>query len=158
MAPTRNAPSDAEVAAWRSFITAYSRVTGVLERELQAEQNMPLTWYDVLVVLIEAPEHQLRMHDLAEQVLLSRAGLTRLIDRMVAAGFVERIPCPEDRRGTYVRITEAGKAANLAAAPVHLGGVREHFTRHLSARDLAGLKTATDRILQGLAQQTTGCA
>ena len=151
MATTREAPSTTEVAAWRSFITAYSRLTDVLEREMQAERDMPLTWYDVLVVLQEAPEQQLRMHDLAERVLLSRAGLTRLVDRMTTAGLVERVPCPEDRRGTYVRITDAGRAANLAAAPVHLGGVREHFTRHLSAKELAVFKTAFDRVVEALA-------
>lgn len=150
MATTREAPSNTEVAAWRSFITAYARLTDVLERELQAERDMPLTWYDVLVVLQEAPDQQLRMHDLAEQVLLSRAGLTRLVDRMTAAGLVERIPCPEDRRGTYVRITDVGREANLEAAPVHLGGVREHFTRHLSAKELAAMKTAFDRVLAKL--------
>ncbi|MGD9932597.1 MAG: MarR family winged helix-turn-helix transcriptional regulator [Dehalococcoidia bacterium] len=150
MATTRDAPSNAEVAAWRSFITAYSRLTDVLERELQAERDMPLTWYDVLVVLQEAPGQQLRMHDLAEQVLLSRAGLTRLVDRMTTAGLVERIPCPEDRRGTYVRITNSGRKANLEAAPVHLGGVREHFTRHLSAKELSAMRTAFDRVVEGL--------
>lgn len=150
MASERPSPTSTEVATWRSFITAYSRVTAILERELLAERDMPLSWYDVLVVLQEAPDKRLRMHDLAEQVLLSRAGLTRLVDRMTAAGLVERVPCAEDRRGTWVRITPAGQEANLAAASVHLAGVHEHFTGRLNAKEMAGLKATCERVLEGL--------
>lgn len=143
-------PSTKALAAWRSFLTAHARVTEVLERELLAERGLPLTWYDVLVQLNEAPDRRLRMHELASRVLLSRAGLTRLVDRMTTAGYVERVPCPDDRRGTFVAITPAGRQQNVDSAPCHLSGVREHFTRHLTDQELATLETGFDRVLESL--------
>jgi DNA-binding MarR family transcriptional regulator len=141
------------MAAWRAFLTAHARVTEVLERELHADRKMPLSWYDVLVQLSEAPDGQLRMHELANRVLLSRAGLTRLVDRMVASGFVERRPCPDDRRGTFVAVTEAGRAANVEAAPVHLRGVNEHFIRRLGAAEAATVAKALGRVAEALAPE-----
>jgi DNA-binding MarR family transcriptional regulator len=143
-------PSSSAIAAWRAFLTAHARVTEVLERELMAERGMPLTWYDVLVQLAEAPDQRLRMNDLARRVLLSRAGLTRLVDRLVSAGLVERVPCPDDRRGTFVALTPEGRRANLDAAPVHLRGVHEHFTRHLSEAELAAIEGSLGRVLAKL--------
>ncbi|MBK8561612.1 MAG: MarR family transcriptional regulator [Dehalococcoidia bacterium] len=87
------------MAAWRTFLTAHARVTALLEDELQRERELPLTWYDVLLHLREAPERRLRMTELAAAVLLSKSGLTRLVDRMYAAGLVNRSPDGDDRRG-----------------------------------------------------------
>lgn len=145
-------PSATALSAWRSFLTAHARVTEVLERELQQERGLALTWYDVLVQLTEAPERRLRMHELANRVLLSRAGLTRLVDRMTAAGLVERVPCPDDRRGTFVSLTAAGRQANLDAAPTHLAGIREHFTRHLTDAELATMQKAFGRVLAAMGE------
>lgn len=140
------------LGAWRPFLTLHARLTEVLERELQDRAGLPLTWYDVLVQLSEAPDRRLRMHDLASRVLLSRAGLTRLIDRMAAAGLVERVPCPDDRRGTFVAMTAAGEAANLRAAPFHLAGVEEHFAAGLSAAEAKTIETAFERLLAKLGE------
>lgn len=143
----RTAPSASQIAAWRAFLTAHAHVTERLEYELLAERSMPLAWYDALVQLSEAPEHRLRMHDLARAVLLSRAGLTRLIDRMVASGLVERVACPEDRRGTYVAMTQTGQRSLRAAAPIHLGGINEHFAGRLSAAETEQLRQMMDRLV-----------
>ena len=143
-------PTSSEVAGWRAFLTAHARVLAVLERELTAERGMPLAWYDVLVVLSESPGNRLRMHGVASAVLLSRAGLTRLVDRMAAASLVGRVPCEDDRRGTYVVMTPAGRAALDAASPVHLRGVREHFTRHLSERELSAIENALGRVVAAI--------
>lgn len=143
-------PKPLQLQAWRAFLTAHARVTEFLERELLADRNLPIGWYDVLVQLSEAKDERLRMHDLARAVLLSRAGLTRLVDRMVAAGLVARIPCEDDRRGTYVAMTRGGREALDAASPGHLRGVEAHFTRHLDDADAATLLRAMERILAGL--------
>lgn len=139
-------PSSEAIAAWRAYFTSHSRVTELLEKELHDRFGIPLTWYDVLVVLDEAPGGRLRMNELARQVLLSRAGLTRLVDRMEAAGLVGRAPCPEDRRGMFVEITPAGTAKNRETAPFHLNGVRRHFTDLLSPAELETLHKALDRV------------
>jgi DNA-binding MarR family transcriptional regulator len=146
-------PSNEALAAWRSFLVTHARVTEVLEHELMVDCKLPLTWYDVLVVLSEAEDNRLRMHDLAERVLLSRAGLTRLVDRMTSAGLVQRVPCAEDRRGLYVVLTPHGQDALEMAAPLHLAAVRRHFTSHLTAKQLASVKDALDTVLAAVAKE-----
>ncbi len=143
-------PGATELQAWRAFLTAHARVVEVLARELEEERNLPLGWYDVLVQLSEAPENRLRMHDLARAVLLSRAGLTRLVDRMGAVGLVERIPCEDDRRGTYVVMTHEGRETLKRAAPVHLRGIQEHFARHLEPGEADVLANVFCRVLAAI--------
>jgi DNA-binding MarR family transcriptional regulator len=89
------------------------------------------------------------MQDLADRVLFSRSGLTRLVDRMVAAGYVERIRCEDDRRGTYAVLTPVGAACLRDATGVHLRGVADHFDRHLSETDVRALHHALRKILDG---------
>jgi DNA-binding MarR family transcriptional regulator len=134
--------SDQQLAAWRLFLRAHARVIGVLEAELMAEHQLPLGSYDVLVQLVEAPERRLRMSDLAERVLLSRSGLTRLIDRMEREGLVRREPCEDDARGLYTVLTDAGYDRLRGASGTHLRGVLDHGTGRLDdteARELADL-------------------
>ena len=150
-------PAPHELAAWRSFLEAHSRLTGILERELEAGRGLPLTWYDVLVQLSEAPGQQLRMHGLANAVLLSRAGLTRLVDRMAAAGLVERVACEQDRRGTFVHLTAQGEQTLREAAPIHLRGVAEHFVAPLTPADVAAIDAACRRLVRA-DRASAGCA
>lgn len=117
-----------------------------LERELQAEQALPLAWYDVLVQLEEAPGNRLRMTELAGAVLLSKSGLTRLIDRMLAAGLVDRSLDPDDRRGVFVSLRDAGLERLREAAPTHMRGIQEHFARHLGEAEARTLAAALGRI------------
>ena len=131
---------------WRDFLRAHAAVTRALEDELADEKVLPLTWYDVLVQLVEAPGRRLRMTELADRVLLSRSGLTRLVDRLVKAGLVERQPCPDDARGTFSVLTPAGFARLRDAAPVHLRGVQEHMTSLIRPEELAVLGTVLRRI------------
>jgi len=147
MKPEPDAP---RLAAWRSFLEAHARVTSVLEEELEAERDLPLTWYDVLVQLQESAEHKLRMTDLAGAVLLSKSGLTRLIDRMCGATLVERAPDPLDRRGTYVILTPAGLDRLNDAAPVHMRGVEQHFARYLSDAETVAVRGAFTRVIEGV--------
>ena len=136
-----------ELSAWRDFLRVHATVVNALEQELQADQGLSLSWYDVLVQLSEAPQGQLRLQVLAESVLLSRSGLTRMIDRMEREGLVRREPCPEDRRGFYALITDAGRDTLRRAAPGHLDGVASHFIQPLDASNIAGLQTALGKIL-----------
>lgn len=145
----RTEPDAARMKAWRSFLEAHARVTDILEEELEAEKDLPLTWYDVLVQLEEAQGHRLRMTDLAGAVLLSKSGLTRLIDRMCTAGLVGREPDPLDRRGTYVLLTPDGWQRLQDAAPVHMRGIEEHFARYLSDDEAEAIYNAFTRVLDG---------
>lgn len=139
-----------ELAAWRAFLTAHARITDVLARELREGTGLPLTWYDVLVQLSEAEGRRLRMQELADRVLLSKSGLTRLIDRMEQEGYVSRYPCEDDRRGTWAQMTEAGYETIRAAAPTHLAGIAEHFAAVLEGDEAEVLADALGRVVARL--------
>ncbi len=134
------------MAAWRGFIEAHAHVLARLATELQEEQGIPLVWYDVLVHLSEADCHQLRMHELADRVLLSQSGLTRLVDRLEAEGLVERVRCSEDGRGLFAQLTPAGLGTLRTTYPTHLRGVREWFTDLLTDDEAEALARALTRI------------
>jgi len=142
--------SDLKMHAWRSFITANSRVFARLEAELIDEVGLPLSWYEVLLLLKESPEGQLRMHEFAETRLLSRSAATRLIDRMETAGLVERVACDVDRRGTWVHMTEHGWSTFRRAAPVHVRGIAEHFTTLIDDDEATALAELMARVLDRL--------
>ncbi len=144
--PDRLRASDWRVGVWRSFLRAHAAVVRELERELAVEAGMPLGWYDVLLQLVEAPGHRLRMAELADLVLLSRSGLTRLVDRLQAGGLVRREPSKDDARGTYTVLTDAGLARLRGAAPAHLSGVRRHWLGHFTDDELHTLGTLLARI------------
>jgi len=143
---------DASLRAWRLFLETHAHVIRHLEDELRRTTELPLTWYDVLVQLSEAPDHRLRMQELARRVLLSKSGLTRLVDRLCAAGYVSREPDPEDGRGMLAVMTLEGRAALRNSAPVHLRGVEERFTSQLTDEERAALIGAFSRILEGLGE------
>ena len=138
--------TDLEMAAWRSFLEAHRRVVDVLEAELREHQSLPLAWYDVLVQLSESPTRSLRMQELADAVLLSKSGLTRLVDRMQSDGLVERRPCQADGRGIEAVLTPAGLDRLRDAAPTHVDGVRAHFADRLRPGEAAVLAQALSRI------------
>lgn len=139
-------PDPDSLRAWRAFLTAHARVRERLESELEKGAGMPLAWYDVLVQLSEAADERLRMQELARAVLLSRSGLTRLVDRVEAAGLVERQPCEDDGRGFYVVLTAEGRERLRRAAPVHLDGVARLFASALEPGEAQVLATALERV------------
>ena len=139
----RSAPisrHDARLGAWRAFLRAHARVIRQLERELANEHDLALTDYDVLVQLSAAPDRQLRMSEMADGLLLSRSGVTRLVDRLVAEGLVQRVSCETDRRGQWAQLTDAGYERLRRASPTHLRGISEHFVDRLAPDDLAALE------------------
>jgi DNA-binding MarR family transcriptional regulator len=143
-------PDEIRLAAWRALLNAHAAAVGAIERDLHAAGALPLPWYDVLVALAEAGG-RLRMHELAERVVLSRSGLTRLVDRVEAAGLVRREPSPGDRRGTVAVLTEAGAAAQVAAWPAYARGIAVHFARHLSAVEAEAVAGALGKVAAGAA-------
>ena len=138
---------EGRLADWRGFLTAHAVVIETIDREMVAAGVVPLTWYDVLVELAEAPEHRLRLHELAARVVLSRSGCTRLVDRLEAAGLVRREAAASDRRGAYAVLTEAGAAAHRRAWPVYARGIAAHFARHLSEDEAAVVMRVMERVL-----------
>ena len=137
---------DVHLAAWVAFLRAHAAVLRRLERELEAECDLPLTWYDVLVQLESAPNHRLRMQQLAKAVLLSKSRISRLVEAMDQAGLLRREACPEDKRGAEVVLTRQGVARLHTAAPTHLRGIQEHFGRHLTTPEAKTLAEALDRV------------
>jgi DNA-binding MarR family transcriptional regulator len=144
---TTTVPDADQLAAWRLFLRAQAHLSRVLEAELLAEHGLPLASYDVLVQLAEAPGRRLRMTELADRVLLSRSGLTRLVDRLEKDGLVERQACPGDARGTHAVLTEAGLTRLRSASPTHLRGISEHVTEVLSPDELDQLGRLMTKLL-----------
>jgi DNA-binding MarR family transcriptional regulator len=142
----RNRPDDAHLAAWRSLLEAHAAVTDLLERELEREQGLALSKFEVLLRLADAPGGRMRMLELAESVLLSKSGLSRLVDRMEGAGLVRRERCPSDRRGAFAVLTDEGRRALRRAAPVHLRGIQEHFARHLDGEEVGMLARLLEKV------------
>jgi DNA-binding MarR family transcriptional regulator len=143
--PRRAVPSRAQLESWRTFLRAHATVSRALEAELVAEEQLSLAAYDVLVQLVEAPGHRLRMTELADAVLLSRSGVTRLVDRLERAGLVSRCPVAGDGRGVAAEITEAGVNRLRVASRTHLTGVMRHFVEPLGD-ELATLERISRRL------------
>lgn len=139
-------PDEQHLAAWRAFLTAHAAVIDQIDRDLAAAGVLPLGWYDVLIELHEAPERRLRLHELAHAVVLSRSGLTRLVDRLEAAGLLCRQPDPTDRRGAFAALTDAGLAALQHTWPAYARGIVAHFARHLSDEEARILGGALERV------------
>lgn len=119
------------------FVEAHAGFSGGLERQLAAQCDLSIQWFEVLMRLIRTPGHRLRMSDLAGQTTLSASGLTRAVDRLEAAGLVRREVCPSDRRGAFAVLTDAGEERIAAAVPVHLAALRDIFDDLYTEQELA---------------------
>lgn len=148
---------DEGLAAWFDLVQASSVVGEVLERELEDERGLALGSLEVLVHLDAAPEGRLRMQDLARSVVLSKSGITRLVDRLEDAGLVGRAPCETDRRAVYAGITPSGREALGAAIPDHRRGVEEHFARHLTREETRALRTILAKVLRAHGRSEPPC-
>ena len=140
-----------ELAAWRGLLRVHSALVKALDAELLAEHDLPLTSYEVLINLQAAPGHRRRMAELAEGVLLSRSGMTRLVDRLERDGLIERDACTEDGRGMFAVLTEKGEELLSRARRTHLDGVRERFLQHFDRDELEQLAGSWNRVLPGSA-------
>jgi DNA-binding MarR family transcriptional regulator len=119
--------NEEQLRAWRAFLNAHSTMLRRISRDLEQAGLPPLTWYDVLAALRDAPDSQLRQVEIAERVLLSHSGLSRLIDRIEKQGLVERRMCDTDRRAFFVSLTDEGKEMLARMWPVYARGIAEDF-------------------------------
>jgi DNA-binding MarR family transcriptional regulator len=126
-AATKPRISEDQLRAWRAFLRAHSNMLRRISRDLDEADLPPLSWYDVLAVLRDAPDARLRQVDVAERVLLSTSGLSRLLDRIEEAGLAQRVTCPGDRRSLHVQLTDAGAEMLDRMWPVYARGVAEDF-------------------------------
>jgi DNA-binding MarR family transcriptional regulator len=155
MATKTNVPArelePAELAAWRGLLRVHSDLVKALDAELLADHGLPLISYEVLINLQAAPDRRRRMAELADSVLLSRSGMTRLVDRLERDGLLERTSCSSDGRGFFAVLTDAGEELLARARPTHLDGVRERFLRHFDEGELGTMAAYWDRVLPGAA-------
>ena len=131
-----------ELDAWRGMLRVHGEIVAQLDAELEREHGLPLSSYEVLIYLAGAPAGRLRMGELAASMLVSRSGLTRLVDRLERDGLVTRERCEDDARGYFAVITAEGRRRVAAARPTHLDGVRRHFLSRLTKADLRALAAA----------------
>ncbi len=141
---------DLQLSAWRRLLTVHAALVDVLAAEMKEQHDIPLSWYEVLLYLSESADGSLRMHELADSLLLSRSAATRFVERMEAKGLVVREPCETDRRGTQLVMTAEGRRVFAAAAPSHLRGIRRHFSDHVSDEEAATLSAIMNRLLDRL--------
>src|SRR3954451_7022433 len=139
--------SELELDAWRGFLRSHATLVRELDEELTERHGLPLSSYDVLVQLDEAPDGMLRMSHLADAVLLSRSGLSRLVTRLAHQGLLERVECENDARGAFAAITDRGRETLAAARATHRAGVRERFLDRLGEREQRQLVRAWNRLL-----------
>jgi DNA-binding MarR family transcriptional regulator len=141
--------SPRELAAWRGFLRVHSGIVRELNAELESAHALPLAHYEVLFHLDAAPGGKLTMSELAQSVLLSQSGVTRLVDRLVRSGLVVREGCSEDRRVMYARLTDKGREALREARPTLIEGVRQRFLAHFDDAELEVLADAWERLRPG---------
>jgi DNA-binding MarR family transcriptional regulator len=166
MATTAKRPSSTgqlaplEIRAWRGLLRVHASLSKALDAELEAEHDLPLTSYEVLMYLADAEQERMRMCDLAASVILSRSGLTRLVDRLERDGLITRESCASDARGAFARLTPAGRERLKAARATHLAGVRTMFLDHFTPDELEALAGYWERVVPGASatgQATGGC-
>ena len=143
-----------QLGAWRGMLRIHAALVRELDAELEAAHDLPLSSYDVLIYLQSAPDKRLRMAELADSVLLSRSGVTRLVDRLEREGLIVRDTCTSDGRGCFAVLTDAGEEMLARARPTHLAGVRERFLKHFDDDELATLAGYWERVHPGAAAQT----
>ena len=140
--------------AWGAFLTAHKALESILTRELESACGLPLTWFDALAQLRMAPGRRLTMGQLATALLFSKSGLTRLIDRMVEAGLVQRLPCPGDRRSLHIALTDAGEKKFRQAVPIHLGHVKRHFAAYIEDSEADAVESALTRMASAVRRES----
>ena len=131
--------TEREAAAWVGFLRSHATLVRDLDGTLSEAHGLPLSSFEVLLRLARAPEGRRRMSELAQSVLLSRSGVTRLVDRLEREGLVEREACPSDARGAFAVITEAGRARFDEAQRTHVNDVRQRFLSRFDEAEQAQL-------------------
>ena len=140
-----SSPFPERLRTWRLYFESALALVDVLDAELERDAGIPLRWYDALVHLEETPDG-LRMNELAERILYSKSGFTRVVDRLEAAGLVQRVRPDNDRRSILVVLTDEGHTAMERARRHHRHAIEQHFSRHLSDTDIKALTRALEKL------------
>ena len=140
-----SSPSPEGLRAWRLYFESALALADVLNGELERDAGIPLRWYDALVQLEETPDG-LRMNELAERILYSKSGFTRVVDRLEEAGLVQRVRPENDRRSILVVLTDEGRTTMKRARRHHRHSIEQHFSRHLSETDIKTLTRALEKL------------
>jgi DNA-binding MarR family transcriptional regulator len=140
-----SSPSPERLRAWRLYLESTLALVDVLEAELERDAGIPLRWYDILVQLEETPDG-IRMNELAERILYSKSGFTRVVDRREEAALVRRVRPENDRRSILVVLTDQGRTTMEQARRHHRHAIEEHFSRHLADSDIKALTRAFEKL------------
>ena len=140
-----SSPSRERLRAWRLYFESALALVDVLDAELERDAGIPMRWYDALVQLEETPDG-LRMNELAERILYSKSGFTRVVDRMEEAGLVQRVRPENDRRSILVVLTAQGRKTMEQARRHHRHAIEQHFSRHLAGTDIKALTRALEKV------------
>jgi DNA-binding MarR family transcriptional regulator len=132
--------------AWRSYLQSQRSILRELDADLVAAHGLTARDYEVLLYLAQAPECKLPMSALAERTMLTRSGVTRLIDGLVTAGLIERDSCPSDARVSYARLTHAGLTKLRDAGRTHIAGIRRLFLEHFQPEEIEQLAELLGRL------------
>ena len=140
-----SSPSPDRLRAWRLYFESALALQDVLDAELERDAGISMRWYDILVQLEETPDG-IRMNELAERILYSKSGFTRVVDRLEEAGLVQRVRPDTDRRSIFVVLTDEGRTAMERARRHHRHSIEQHFSRHLSDTDIKTLTRALEKL------------
>ena len=149
---------DPGMRAWARFLHAHATIIRRLDAELQGAHELGLGEFEALLQLSLADQGRLRMSELADRLVLSRSGVTRLVDRLETAGYVARATCPSDARGSFAALTDVGRGRLRDAAPTHVRGVREHFVDRVPPDELARLARTLERLVTSDPATDSTCA
>lgn len=141
--------SPAELAAWRGLLRVHARLVGELDEELQREEGISVSAYEVLIMLADTPGQRLRISEISSRTVLSLSGVSRLVDRLVRDGLVEKLPCPADRRGALAALTPDGAARLETARTTHRSGVRARYLDRLNPEEVVLLGEVWRRLGSG---------
>lgn len=137
---------DDRITRFGMLAEGYGRLHRQLERSLRSDSDLSLAWFEVMLRLGRSPNHELMMSELADQLAITGGGVTRLVDRLIEAGYVERKACPEDRRVHWAHLTESGRAKLEAATRTHLDELQSEYFDRLSPDELETVTTVMDRL------------
>jgi DNA-binding MarR family transcriptional regulator len=143
----RGVPAPEDVRAWAALLRTHASVVPKLERAL-ASTGLPITWYDVLLVVNAAPQRKLRMTELGQQAVVSRERVSRVVSELEREGLMERQANPEDKRSSFAAVTPEGRRRLRAAAPTYLQAVQDHYLSHLTADEIRVIATALSRVIE----------
>lgn len=146
--------NSAQNSLWKLFLTVHTRLVGRVEQDFKQAGLPAFEWYDVLIALKQAPDQRLRLSELAEVLLVNRTNVTRLADRLEAAGLIQRKVCKDDRRGAFAVLTQAGLEMQEKMWSVYAQSIAQYFGRHLTSKDTAAFTKVLSAMLTALDEES----